>query len=768
MNNIDAHIYGSAANAAILRVCLKSGIDIAKAFEYMAFIFASLGITGQNSYEKFLEYLKYEDKTRQLSEAALEYCDFDGLFQFLTAMLDSSDSIADNMAKTQESASEEKLCKNRLRDAELNKFFKEIFGWTDPESVAGYDRGTALDDNRLNILSCEIKRINLPDSQPLYYIEMPEKPFSVLRNDFNSAVHFRVLSDIADKFDETKKTRIMFIVENQQTGLLACSYLSSLLDNEKYGNCKVEYGEQEVNLNRKVPIINALDIRSNDKRDSFANLSFFDGGLNMQTIGSTGNNIPWFEKYACRCPLIVMLKDTSFIASDLPSRLNDLGQNFDDIFIICVQESKNNDNQEPLYIGAVCSSKISEIANDISFESNYDTYRIEEPDITSEYFRKVLVDAAAEEGYGICESVDINEVLSNLKKCRSHSWHSNLTILQFLKKAISFKTEGKILKQKDFDFLKSNLFLAIKQFDKPAATEQHAVEKMNKEIYGLDDVKRTILEMVSVLKMRSEREKAGLKPPRINNTFVFLGPPGAGKTQMAEHLTNILFENNLLPGKQFLSINAAQLKAEYVGQTAPKVTAIFENYDAIFLDEAYSLTAHSGKGSMDTYSQEALAQLCVELEKHAKDKLVIFAGYGGNVESENNKMKEFLNANPGIASRITFTVEFPSYSPDIEMPEIFNRLVLNAEYDLEDGWRDIAIEFFKERANSESFGNGREARKLFQNAMVVQAARLYGKKFDVASLRLITCDDLKTAAARLLNGEKLILGKQRYRIGFGF
>lgn len=134
--------------------------------------------------------------------------------------------------------------------------------------------------------------------------------------------------------------------------------------------------------------------------------------------------------------------------------------------------------------------------------------------------------------------------------------------------------------------------------------------------------------------------------------------------------------------------------------------------------------------------------------------------------SEKNKMKEFLEANPGISSRITFTVEFPSYSPDREMPEIFKKIAENSEYDLEDGWRDIATDFFKERAKSGSFGNGREARKLFQNAIVAQAARLYGKEADTAAMRLITCDDLITAAVRLLEGENQICGKQQQRIGF--
>ena len=76
---------------------------------------------------------------------------------------------------------------------------------------------------------------------------------------------------------------------------------------------------------------------------------------------------------------------------------------------------------------------------------------------------------------------------------------------------------------------------------------ESAVEKMNREIYGLDDVKDKIHETVSVLKMRQEREKAGLKPSAVNNTFVFLGPPGVGKTEMARHLTEILLKTTYCP-----------------------------------------------------------------------------------------------------------------------------------------------------------------------------------------------------------------------------
>lgn len=42
---------------------------------------------------------------------------------------------------------------------------------------------------------------------------------------------------------------------------------------------------------------------------------------------------------------------------------------------------------------------------------------------------------------------------------------------------------------------------------------------------------------------------------------------------------------------------------------------------------------------------------------------MIFAGYGGtDVDEKNNKMKEFIDANPGIKSRINSTFYFPSYT----------------------------------------------------------------------------------------------------------
>ena len=82
-----------AANAAILGASIKSGIDTKKASEYKVFFFNTLDISGQDSFERFLEEMQDEESVSRLSEAAAEYFDFDGLYKFLTAMFDSNVEI---------------------------------------------------------------------------------------------------------------------------------------------------------------------------------------------------------------------------------------------------------------------------------------------------------------------------------------------------------------------------------------------------------------------------------------------------------------------------------------------------------------------------------------------------------------------------------------------------------------------------------------------------------------------------------------------------
>ena len=235
----------------------------------------------------------------------------------------------------------------------------------------------------------------------------------------------------------------------------------------------------------------------------------------------------------------------------------------------------------------------------------------------------------------------------------------------------------------------------------------------------------------------------------------------------------MMSEEGVLSGHRIAYVTGTQLKAKYVGQTAAKVHDIFMDNDIIIIDEAYSLVNYNETSRTDSFSQEALAQLCIEVEDHSHDKLIIFAGYGGDTDDKHNKMKKFLDENPGISSRITFTVNFSSYN-EYEMLDIFELLARNANYRLEDGWREILVEFFKERIKAPNFGNGREARRLLEHSMSIAAQKYIEwerslpqfasegerEKEEVDRLTMLTCDDLKLAVKEFLYAESVIRGRE--------
>jgi SpoVK/Ycf46/Vps4 family AAA+-type ATPase len=214
-------------------------------------------------------------------------------------------------------------------------------------------------------------------------------------------------------------------------------------------------------------------------------------------------------------------------------------------------------------------------------------------------------------------------------------------------------------------------------------------------------------------------------------------------------------------------VNGAELKGMYVGHSAPKTKALFEENDIIVIDEAYSLVGDHGEN--DSFSKEALAQLIIELEEHSTDKLVIFAGYGGRkVNERNNKMKDFLDANPGIKSRITSTIYFDSYSAP-EMVEIFMRIAQNQKYKVAEAVRPILAEHFAKRLDDDNFGNGREARSLLETSVVYAANRIFRedkKKYTKEEMQTITYEDVAAAIAQVEQAEQIQNAEHGRRIGF--
>ena len=293
-------------------------------------------------------------------------------------------------------------------------------------------------------------------------------------------------------------------------------------------------------------------------------------------------------------------------------------------------------------------------------------------------------------------------------------------------------------------------------------------KRLDEELIGLDGVKGHVHSIVNNLLYERLRREKGLPTLGYHNVFMMLGAPGTAKTTVAEILGDILREEHLLKGNRFISVNGAELKGKFVGWTTEKVKQIFAAYDIIFIDEAYSLV--SKNGDSDEFSQEALAQLCIELENHANDRLIIFAGYGGeSMGTDGDLMKKFLDSNPGISSRINSTILFPSYTPE-EMVQIFHMQAHIKGIDCADDADGEIKSFFQERVNANDFGNGREARSLLEGCITKMADRVISLPGAVSTkaLNRLTEEDIRKYLAEKKRISESLSVKDTNRIRIGF
>ncbi|WP_344929502.1 right-handed parallel beta-helix repeat-containing protein [Saccharopolyspora gregorii] len=236
-------------------------------------------------------------------------------------------------------------------------------------------------------------------------------------------------------------------------------------------------------------------------------------------------------------------------------------------------------------------------------------------------------------------------------------------------------------------------------------------------LIGLQGVKQEVRGLINLIRMSQVRQEKGLPMPPISRHLVFAGPPGTGKTTVARLYGAVLAELGILSKGHMIEAARADLVGQYIGSTAIKTTELVNQAigGVLFIDEAYTLNAQSGGVGPD-FGQEAIDALMKMMEDHRDELVVIVAGYS-------ELMQGFLESNPGVASRFTRTIEFPNYSVE-ELVTIASNLCRKHYYELTDDAIDELTNYFTRVPKGETFGNGRVARKLFEEMISLQASRL--------------------------------------------
>lgn len=238
-------------------------------------------------------------------------------------------------------------------------------------------------------------------------------------------------------------------------------------------------------------------------------------------------------------------------------------------------------------------------------------------------------------------------------------------------------------------------------------------------LIGLQTVKRNVYTLVHLQDIQQEREKRGMKRIPISNHLVFMGNPGTGKTTVARLLARIYYRLGVIESNNFVEVDRSGLVAGYVGQTAIEVSSVMDTAKngVLFIDEAYALAT----GLKGDYGHEAIQTILKRMEDERDKMVVIVAGYP-------KLMEQFVDSNPGLRSRFSKTIFFPDYTPE-ELLEILQYIAGKNNMKVSESALAFAAEILKRRYESrgENFANAREVRNMFEQAVLIQADRLYGQ-----------------------------------------
>lgn len=308
-------------------------------------------------------------------------------------------------------------------------------------------------------------------------------------------------------------------------------------------------------------------------------------------------------------------------------------------------------------------------------------------------------------------------------------------IRQFVQEIIEFSVQTGYDPSEDKEINLENFLICPKSQIGLSKTPEDTLQ----ELIGLTEVKNLLTQQIAFNKVNHLRKQHGIYNDTVNHHLVFSGNPGTGKTEVARLYTKILFNNKIIQENKLVEVGRADLIGEYIGSTAPKVKKVFDDAKGgvLFIDEAYSLIPRHEKD----YGHEAIATIIQEMENRRDEVLVIFAGY-------EDLMKEFLDINPGLSSRISREIRFEDYSSD-ELFAIIELMISRKQYQLKGDCKHKLYQHLSELERDSYFGNARYVRKLVDHIILYQAQRVINMEDSqlksLENLSLVTLEDIENA-----------------------
>ena len=352
----------------------------------------------------------------------------------------------------------------------------------------------------------------------------------------------------------------------------------------------------------------------------------------------------------------------------------------------------------------------------VGFRSRF-SYFLNIEDYTPDQLYQIMEVFAREKKYRFAPDAQelTLKMITEIYNAREKDFANGRTMRQLFDKIVAKQAER--LQTVDISTLSNEQLMTITVDDIPyeapkAVDYTECLAKLDGMV-GLASVKKEISNLAAFLNLQIRRGES--------NTFqgkhyVFTGNPGTGKTTVARIMADVFRSLGILSRGQLVEADRSKLVAGYSGQTAIKTNQLIDSAmgGVLFIDEAYTLKSND----QDSFGSEAIDTLLKRLEDDRGKFICIVAGYTDN-------MHDFIDTNPGLKSRFTQTIHFEDYTPD-ELTQIFINLASSKKFTVDEETRGAIHRQFEQLylRRDKNFGNAREARRIFDQAVERQSQRL--------------------------------------------
>lgn len=276
------------------------------------------------------------------------------------------------------------------------------------------------------------------------------------------------------------------------------------------------------------------------------------------------------------------------------------------------------------------------------------------------------------------------------------------------------------------------------------------------ELDGMEAVKEQTRTFAAEIRMDNELRRRGKSVMPKTRHLIFKGPPGTGKTTIANLVARLYYGLGVIPTHTIVHANRATLIGAVEGESTKKTLIKLNEArgGVMFIDEAYEVR-QDRNGQADPFGSEVITTLLEYMDLWRSELVLIVAGYEA-------PMERFLAENPGFKSRFAYSLSFNTYTPD----EVWRILMGMARQGgrsvdpaVEDRFKTVVEIMWDtdQRGNRvlDVAGNGRFARNVFEQAQGLAARRLLTAALEELTdeqLTQLSTEDILTATANILKG----------------